>query len=340
MMKLSSDILKEKVKFLGYGVSKANSIKQSVKMIRIQNKGDVVYAYTYDDCNNIQVELGKTDTDIFAIMEFALFESLVKSSEGDVTLNVKDKSVEFKTPYMKCLIPIYDKTPDNCAIPIPKTKQKYEYAFEKTFDLGLLRGFVNPNNYEETYQNIYFGDSILATDTINVIRIASKIFPKTCMLSLKSIELLCSLTNCLYSIDNNLLCIKSDELVGTVQLYSDSKFRADKFINLFDGFTGATVMVNSELLTKAMNTAMLFKKDPILVFNDKGIFVQIDSVGFVYRIANTACEPRKCKLTPTVAKMLAMAGDNVKVYYTNKGLLKCENNEVSEIFCVSDVANA
>lgn len=346
-MVVNKDQLKDKLDLLGLAVAKSNSCKQVEKMIRFESIGDTVYAYTFDGINNIRVSIGKCNEDFYALVDYNLFSNFIKSCENDITLEAKNKFLHIKSSNVKCKLPTYNHEVDRKQTGIPNPVNNYDYdkTFEEPIDLNLIKSILDPTNIIETYRLIYFGDNIMVTDTDNVIKIEKRVFDEDVLLHLSSIYILNNATNCSYSFSsfkNNthkLLCIKSDEFYATsiVGTNENNDFQYNDLLGLFTDISGDKVTLDTTILSKAINASNMFKINPVIVFNNKGIFVQIDAIEFIYKISNEKCDDRTFELSQSLVKKITSLGKEVAIYYTNKDLIKCEVDGVAEILSVNEV---
>lgn len=344
-MVINSDELKKKINYLGMSISKNVASKQTEKMIRFESDGNIVYGYTYNGINNIRVEIGTSTDDFYAIVDYTLFSNFIKSCEGDITLEPKNKFLHIKSSNVKCKLPTYNHEIDrkNTGIPTPVKNYNYDKQLVEKIDLGLIKSILDPNHIVETYRLIYFGDTIMVSDTDNVLKINKRIFDSDILLNLSSVDILNMVTNCeyTYSIENKvkLLCIKSDELYATMVITNNDNndFQYNDFIDLFNTVNGKTVVIDSSILSKAISASSIFKTNPNIVFNNKGIFIKIDTVEFIYKISNDNCDEREFELSSDIVKKITSLGKDVVIYYTNKDLIKCESDGVSEILSIREV---
>lgn len=344
-MVVNNDELKKKLNYLGMAVSKNVASKQTEKMIRFESDGNIVYGYTYDGINNIRVEIGQSNEDFYAIVDYALFSNFIKSCEGDITLETKNKFLYIKSSNVKCKLPTYNHEIDrkNTGIPNPVKNYTYDRQLSEKIDLGLIKSILDPNHVVEIYRLIYFGDNIMVSDTDNVIKINKRIFDSDILLNLSSVNILNLISNCEYTYASEnktkLLCIKSDELYATMLITNNDNndFQYNDFIDLFGSITGKTVVIDSNILSKAINAGSMFKTNPNIVFNSKGIFIKIDTVEFIYKLSNDNCDDREFELSADVAKKITSIGKDIVIYYTNKDLIKCESDGVSEILSIREV---
>ena len=168
----------------------------------------------------------------------------------------------------------------------------------------------------------------------NAVMFTEETFDNEILLSLNSIELLLSLTNCKYDIEGSKLFIKSDEICGTIQIHNEN-FQSTDLIQLFMSVVGESVVIDVSNFNKAVNTAKLFNQDPDLVFNSNGVFIENQSAGFVYNISNVPCKTEtRVKLTPQVTKYITTLDKEITIYYTNPEFLYCKSGLTSEIFSI------
>lgn len=345
MIVVNNEDLRKKIGYLGMAVSKNVASKQSEKMIKFDCVDGVIYAYTSDGVNNIRVEIGTSDKDFYAIVDHATFSTFIKSCDGDITLDTKDKFMHIKSSNVKCKIPTYNHElkRDNKAIPDPTGNYTYDNTLSEQIDLKLIKSMLNPDHIIDVYSKIYFGNSIMVSDTDNVIMKNVRVFNKDILLDLSSVEILAMLNNVEYTFitENKVtrLCIKSDELYATMVVTDNDNndFQYTDFLELFETVSGSSVLLDTSVLVKAMNASALFKVNPIIVFNPKGIFVQIDAFEFIYKISDVACEDRKFELSNNLVKMITTLGKDVTIYYTNEDLIKCEADNIQEILSVVEV---
>lgn len=343
-MIVNNESLKENLIYLGMAISKDVTAVQRTKMIRFESDENDVYAYTFDDINNIRVKIGTSQNAFNAIVDYSMFTNFIKSCEGDIKLETTDKFLNIKADNMKCKLPIYDR--QNSGIPNPYNNYNYDKELDTfSIDIHAIKSIIDPNHQVELYRKVYFGDNILVTDADNVLAIHTKIFDRDIILELSSVEMLSRLTNCKYTFiqENRLLklCINSNELCATIVAFEDSnnEYQYDDFIELFDNVTGNSVDIEEHILSKAMNASQLFKIMPNIVFNQKGVFLQIESSGFVYKICDTVCEDKIFELTPNIVKILHSLGTTITIYYTNQDLIKCEVDGRSEILSIKEITN-
>ena len=348
-MVIQKELLVKKLNYLGMAISKDPEAKIYTKLIRFQNTGDKVYAYTFDGINSVKVEIGTIDagSSFYAVVEYTLFNNFIKSCEGDIKLETKDKFMHIKASNVKCKIPVYNKKNDgDFNIPDPENDYPYDRNVTEAIDLGIIKSILNIKHVVPIYRNIFFGDYIMVSDTDNVLKIEKKIFDHDILLSISSVEILNAITNIRYNFvkeDNVVkLCITSDELSAKIITIKDenSDFQYEDFNQLYNEVSGATVTLDASTLSKAMSASQLFNVVPKIVFNKKGIFVQIDNNDFIYKISDTACdEDRAYEFPPDLARKLCTMGSELTVYYTNSDLLRCDVGNVSEILSIKEIKN-
>ena len=346
-MIVNGDELRKKVNLLGMSVSRNVASKQYERMIRFETSNGIVYGYSIDGINNIRVEIGPCTDDFYAIVDYITFSSFIKSCDGDITLEPKGKFIQIKSSNVKCKLPTYNHEVERGQSGIADPTGNYDYnkKLSDEIELGTLKSVLDPTHVVETYEKIYFGDNIMVSDTDNVLIIEKKIFDEDILLDLSSVEILNTISNIEYAIitEGKLkkLAVKSDELYATMVVTENTNddFQYADFMELFDAIAGNKVTLDTSILSKAMSAAAMFKTAPNLVFNPKGIFLRIDSVEFIYKISDDACEDRTIELTSDVVKKLTSLGKELTVYYTNPDLMKCEVNGKKEILSVKEVTS-
>lgn len=343
-MKISSDILKEKLKYISFGISKNSTDPARTKAIKFLNIDHIVYAFANDGINQIKVEIGPDDSDFNAVVDYNQFNNIIKACEGEISLNIDKKGISIKTTTMKAKIPTYsaniDPSKENSVFSKNISMNK---SLSNDLHIGLIKLIVDTTHAVEAYRKVYFGNNLMVSDTDNVLIIKEQIFDKDIMLNFSSIELLSNISEVKYTyLEGKItkLYVSSKELEATIiiDLNEDGDFQYDDLMALFADITGSAVEINTKILSKAMSTSQLFKKDPVLVFNNTGISLNIDSVEFSYKISDTCCEDRAFILTPDVARKVVAIGDTIILYYTNEGLIRCDSENTSEILSVKEVS--
>lgn len=190
----------------------------------------------------------------------------------------------------------------------------------------------------------------MVSDTDNVLIVKNKIFNKDVMLNFSSVELLSNISEVKYTfVDEDAskpkekiskLRIKSKELEASiiVSYNEDEDFQYNDLMALFDDVAGSYIELDTKTFAKAVSASQLFKREPILIFDDSGIRLDIPSSEFSYRISTEACDNRAFILTPDVSKKIIALGDEVKCYYSNEGLIRCDFEGVSEILSIKEVS--
>ena len=343
-MIIDSELLKTKLKYLGLAISKDVTALPKYKMILFKTESGVLNAFTYDGINNIKVTIDKCTDDITALIEYSTFNDFIKSCEGDIKLDFSDKFINIKTSTVKVKLPLRTSSTPDGGVKNPYVNHSYDYTFNKDLHLPILKSIIDPAHVVESYRKVCFNDNIMVSDTDNVLIIKDRIFKKDILLNVSSLEIL----NCIHNVkyifwksDVPKIYLTSDELDASfvIDLNEEGEYQYDELIDLFNNTTGDYVEINTKELTKAINTGKLFKADPKIVFNDKGIFLNIQNFDFIYKISDTPCKDREFIIDSEVVKKISNLGDNVKVYYTNEGLIKCEVDEISEILSIKEISN-
>lgn len=337
-MKIESDVLKEKLKYINFGISKNNTDAYRHRAIRFSTVNDTVYAYSFDAINNVKVEIGTTDKDFSATIDYATFANFIKSCEGEITLSTSAKSMNVQTSVLKAKLPIYPSHSKNNGIPEP-VLINCDKELNNNFRLDLIKLILDENHPVDAYQKVYFGDKMMVSDTDNVLILDDKLFDTDIMLSYSSIELLNNLTDAKYSIKKDdklsILYVTANELDAKIIISNNinGEYQYEDLLNLFSDCNGSSIDIDTKTLSKAMSTSQLFKSVPDLIFSNNGVFLNIDTADFSYRISNVSCEDKKITLEPKIAKRICSIGDTVTLYYKceEESLLKVEHANISEI---------
>lgn len=344
-MIVNNEEFKKKINLLGMAVSKNAASKLAEHMLRFECIDGIVYGFSYDSINNIRVEIGPSDKDFYAIVDYKMFSDFIRSCDGDITLEPTGKFIQIKSSNVKCKLPTYNHETKRGQSGIEDPTGDYDYSRNLSEDipLGILKSILNPNFEVETYRNIYFGDNVMVSDTDNVLILEKRIFDEDILLNLSSVEILNSCTNVTYSYANKgnlrLLCVKTDELYATMVITNNDNndFQYSDFMDLFDSLGGASVSLDTSVLSRAVSAASMFKTTPNIVFNPKGIFLRIDNVEFIYKLGDAVCEDHTFELTSSIAKKMIAIGKDITISYTNTDLIKCEVDGIREILSAKEV---
>ena len=337
--------LKEKLKYLSFGISKNNTDPSRYKAIRFETVNGVVYGYTNNGINNIKVEISSNvKKDFSAIIDYAQFSSFIKSCEGDITLETSGKFMSIKTDIVKVKLPVYPNNTKDGGVPDPTKNVNCTKTLSTTFRTDLIKLILDTSHVVEAYRKVYFGKVMMISDTDNVLIYDEQIFDKDILLNYSSIELLNNLTNITYEYikDGSVpkLYIKSDEIEATIiiDLNDSNDYQYDDFMELFDIISTDEIEIDTKIISKAVSTSQLFKMTPILTFNKDGIFLIIESVDFSYKICDGNFKEIKFELSTELARKICSIGNTIKLYYNySDSLIRCDYDNIKEILSVIEV---
>lgn len=343
-MVVNTEEFKKKISLLGLSIAKGIPTKNNMKLIEFTTKNNEVYACTYNDVDNIKVHIGHSDTDFYLAVEYESFNSFIKSCEGDtITLENKDSNIQIKSSNVKGKLPSFNDSKIN--IPDPENyNSNYDQSLDTTIDISSLKSVINENNVIPVYRQVYFNDVIMVSDTDNVIYNKTRVFNKNFLLNISSINILNKLSNITYTFNNKYLNIKSDECIASmiIDFNTNNDFQYTDLLELFDTVNGANVEIDTTILTKALSTSQIFKAIPNMVFNSKGVFLNIAASDFIYQISKSPCSDHVFKLDSELSKKICAFSKEIYVYYENDNLIKCvdkNNPNIVAIFSVETIKN-
>ena len=357
MIVVNREDLNKGLQWLGLSVSKDTTATMSRRVLKLTCDGSSLYGYTYDGENNIRIKFCDCADSFDVYIDYFNFTNFIKCCEGDVKLNVTDKALEIKSSNVKCKVPLYDPNVNIIRIPDPTNgNPTYNNDFNANFKLGTLKTVLDPTHTVDVYRKICFNDKVVAFNDNDAIFINTRVFDKNFLLNTKSVDIICAIGTGKYSYKtmtekssddseikkNHYLCIQHENINVSI-LIDTSEYPYSELIDYINNINGANVNISGSTLVKAINASQLFKMTPMLIFNPKGIFLEIESVGFVYKISNDPCNDVKILLTEDTAKKLCAISDNMYIYYDNSyeyegkiyNTLRCSSKDIEELISVS-----
>lgn len=357
MVTINKDDLNKGLQWLGLSVSKDTTATMSRRVLRLVCDGLNLYGYTYDGENNIRIKFCSSTDNFEVFIDYFNFSNFIRCCEGDISLNVTKKALEVKSTNVKCNMPLYDPKVNSMGIPDPTSGNlNYNKTFNANFKLNTLKTVLDPTHTVDVYRKICFNDKIVAFNDNDAIFINSRVFDKNFLLSTKSVDIICAIGSGNYTYKtvtenssndetvkkNHFLCIEHENLNARL-LIDTSEYPYGELIDYIGNISGANVNLKGSNLIKAINASSLFKMTPMLIFNSKGIFLTIDSVGFEYKISNDSCNDVKILLTEDIAKKLCAISDDMYIYYDNSyeyegktyNTLRCSSKDIEELISAS-----
>lgn len=344
-MVIDDKILKNKLNFLKFGISKNATDDAKFKSIKFSTIDNVVYAYSFDGINNVKVELGPTTKKFEAIIDYTDFTNFIKYCEGDITLEASGKSLSIKTDLVKTKLPVYNSVASASVIPDPEIKVNYDRSLDSTIRMDLIKLMIDPNHNVEEYTKVHFSDVMMVTDTDHVLILKDKVFDvKDVLINVSSLNFLSSLTNVKYAMkkinaNSGYIYIKSDEVTASiiVDLNANGIYQFKDYLDLFGDWTSPSIDIDTAVLSKAVEASKMFKSIPVLDFSDKGIFLNVPHVEFSYKITDVPCDTRSINLKPEIAKKICSIGDTVELFYNLEGepsMIRATCGDIDEILSV------
>lgn len=340
-MKINTDVLKESLDFLSMGISKAASSPTATKLIELSTHEGKLYGYTYDEVNFLRVKICDTTEDFNVVLTFDVFNSLVSSCKDDeIELIIEKKGVKFKTKTMSCKLANYLQTASTSPVKHPLTTLCDK---ECTEDIGqymsAIKSILNKNHVITCYQNIYFGDAILATDTDNALIINKQVFTEDLLLSYHSVEILNSLGNFNYAIKTEngwtSLYVKTENKVLYITTFKRDEYQYNDFKNLLKVDIPNAVDIEKTDLNNGLSTASLFQSANIdIVMSKDGVSLVIPSDDFNYKISTIPCEDFSYRVPIATVKRMLCLDQKITLFYGNKDFIKIYSGDYKELLGV------
>ena len=349
-MTIDASRLQECLAILGMATSKVNTDKPLTKLIELSTDGGVLYGYTVSNINNLKMKICETEEEINSIINFEMFSNIVKSCEGTIDLKTDDKSLSIKSATLKCKIPVYT-TQNGKGIPHPSKANGEEKDFTKISEaLPICKNIIKPDFPIPCYRDVYLTESgIIASDTDNVAIIDQTYFDEPILLNMATLEIMSKIGQCKFEIQVKTkgdisykkLIVSTDEIDLNAIAQDATDFEYKDYVALFDGEYEEKITIDKSALAKAVNTSLLFKQEPTLVFCKSGVALKIDSSDFVYKISSEACKDYSYTKTngmvEVLKKILASKEDEVTISYGKSAdgettSIRCDAGDVKEIF--------
>lgn len=330
-MKLDVNNLKEKLTLLGYGVSKSNVVLIH-QLIELSEENGSLYGYTNNADIMVKIKIcDNVPKDSKILVYYNTFNDIIKScSDDEIDLDVvKGNILKIKSKHINCKISTYN----DKSVKHPKIETDSTVDTSKFKDyLPLCRNIIDSDFSVECYKYIYFGDNIMVSDTDNVLVIDEKPFNHNVLLSPNSVELLSRFDSFDYKftttkvklgnemIEQNFLLLSKDDIVINLTSYSLKDYQYDDLAGLFDATFNEKITLNSSDISKALSYRKIFIGNPLLVLNNKGVFITIEDSDFIYKLDDTHCNNHTYTLSDKLIKGLTNS-DTITLEYENDVLV-------------------
>lgn len=354
-MTIDAKRLQECLSILGMATSKNNTDKPLTKLIELSTEGGYLYGYTVSNINNLKMKICECDEEISSLVNFEMFSSIIKSCEGTITLTADDKAISIKSSTMKCKVPVYS-TQNGKGVPHPSSARGgLDNDFSKISEaLPICKNIIQSDFPIPCYRDVYLTESgIIVSDTDNVAIIDQVYFDTPVLLNMDTLYIISKLGKCKFEIEEKTrgelkyhkLIVSTDDIDLNAIAQDASDYDYQAYVDLFNDDYEATVTIDKSALSKAIGTSSLFKLEPTLVFNGKGVFLQIASSDFMYRISTEACKDysytKEYGVLDILKKILASKEDTITIGYGKDaegkaGSIRCDAGNVKEIFSFGD----
>lgn len=345
-MKIDAKVLQDALSFLGLAVSKIVSSRPITKMLELKTDGSFLVGTTCDDQTFLHLKICPTSEDLNALVEFELFNNIIKSCTGEIELKEATNAISIKSSSMKCKVPSSFNRPNTSMPTIPMIECSEDTDFTGLSSvLPICKSILKPDFSIDCYRNIFFGDVIMVTDTDNVAVVSKKFFNTPVLLSYKVAEILSKLKNAKYAVTEEVhkhtkrefkkLYVKTE----TVELICISnymqQFQYDDLAELFKLVEHEFTIVNKAELSKGYSVAKNFKNAIInLVFDTEGVFVTIPKSDFVYKVSDCKTKNKWVFVaTDDLMKKILTLPDNIEINILDN-MIRCASNGINEIFSV------
>lgn len=349
-MKIDAKLLQDSLAFLGLGVSKIISDRPISKMLELCTENGFLVGTTCDGINNIRLKICATTETLNALIEYELFNNIIKSCTGEIELIEQNNNViQVKSSSMKCKV-LSSYYRNNTSMPHTKMENcVHDIDFTNLSEiLPISKSIIDPNFSIDCYRHIYFGDNIMVTDTNNVAIINKKFFNTPVLLSYKTIEILSKLNKAKYIITNEIhsstnreykkLYVKTDSIEFVCLSKFMQLFQYDDLNDLFSMTATDSITLNKEVLNKAYNTAKLFKNSKVLfIFDTNNVSLRVDQSDFTYIISDVGISTKHIfKATDDLMKKILTLSDKITISIFDN-MIKCSSKDIEEIFSVEEI---
>lgn len=345
-MKIDSKLLQDSLAFLGLAVSKNVSSRPITKMLELKTDGSFLIGTTCDEQVFLHLKICPTTEDLKVLVEFELFNNIIKSCTGEIELKEATNAVSIKSASMKCKVPSSFNRPNTSMPTIPMVECSEETDFTGLSSvLPICKSILKPDFSIDCYRNIFFGDNIMVTDTDNVAVISKKFFNTNVLLSYKVVEILSKLTNAKYTITDEVhahtkrefkkVYVKNDTVELTCLSNYSQQFQYDDLAELFKLTEKESVTINKADLSKGYSVAKNFKNAKIdLVFDNDGVFLTIHKSDFIYKVSESKTTNKWVfNATDDLVKKILTLPDTIEINIL-ENMIRCSSNGVNEIFSV------
>lgn len=343
-MKIETSYLRDALDFLGKAVVVDKTKPMATSLIELSTHKGGLYGYTYDEQNYLRARICDTNEDFIITVSFDLLYGLVKSVGDDmveITLVDDDRNVKFRASSVTCKLPKYDNV-----VVHPKTTDCTEFLsiedFNKYANMSVIRTALNSRHTTPCYSNIYFGETILATDCNNAVLSRKRLFSSDILLPPKSLSILSKLDDFNYCIRKatrgSELFVSSNNKVLYILTADATEYQWSEFMKLFATTGKGSVEISKSNLSKALSTASVLKLERLhFIFNEKGAFLQIKNHDFIYRLSDTPCQNAVYTANAALLGKLLSLGENLLIYYGETNFIRVVGDVYEEVLCMASV---
>ena len=346
-MKIQTTKLLEALSTLNNAVT-YDITKPKYSFIELSVTDGHLYGYTNNDRIAINVDIDECSEEFEATVDFNTLYNIIKSIDNDeVTLKIHKNNLVVTSASMKIKVNIIRKAPKPGSTEVEDIIRKMRIkcdTFDNTIDFSslsnytsLIKSILRLDLVIECYRHVYFNECILFTDTDNAILIDDNILPHNILLSYESINILSKLKEANYTIKEDKLFVQSNNTKYAIKLPKIDDYQYDDFINLFnESFTDKCSIDGNELANALKLSNNLAYSNIYITFNDKGVFIEIPQVEFMYKISDDTCKETHYRTNKDLLKKLLITKENFDLYYSNPKLIKIEYNNITGIFSLEE----
>ena len=343
-MKIDANKFKECLSILGLAVSKNISDRPITRTVELTVTDNVLWGYSCDKLNNIQLKICDTTEDFSIVVDYATLYDVVKNCEGDIEIKTKKDVLSIKTNTMSCKLPSRSSN-DNTKMPRPiweedKAKDIDFSEIEKV--LPLSKTIIDPNFTVNAYRNICFNENVMVSDTSNAAILKKNIFGMEngeyvqFILRQESVDILNILGECKYHTTEHqipstnrkckFLHIRNNDETMFINIIPDTmsnEYQYEDIMDLFNIDMKYSIVIDHDILAKAYTLSKLFLGNTILLFNNDGVTLKVEESDFSYNITDAPCDTYTYTITESVMKKLLSIKGDIKLYFDENPFFKC-----------------
>lgn len=326
VMTIDSALIKDSLSILGLATSKSETTRPLSQLIELVTIDGVLYGFTSTGLHMIKKKIAETDEDMDCLVNFDMFSNVIKTCEGMIELKPTDKSLGVKSSTMKCKLPLYS-IQSGEGMPHPDDATGAEIDFSNIADvIPAYKSCIKHNIVQNSVlDNIYFGESgIMTTDNMNLVLLDRTYFDEPLLLPIGTVEVLNKIGKGKCTIEQKgkekRIVVTNDDFTysGAVIVKDMSEFEYKVFVGVINTELSDKVTIKRAELVNAINASQMFITFPTLIFSEKGVFLKIESMDFIYKISSEACANFTYSVSPELLKrILFIKDEDLTIEYGN-----------------------